>query len=98
MPEQIECENMVVSVRTEQGRRCVYLGNEEVSERMCVGGRVLGTKEALERLLAGTGCVIKTVEQTLLTAGWCSLKAYRGMEKRVRELEMSLDTRIFTSR
>lgn len=42
---------------------------------------MLGTKEALESLLAGTGCVIKTVEQILLTAGWCSLKAYRGMQR-----------------
>lgn len=29
---------VVVSVRTEQDRRCVYPGKEEVSKRMCVGG------------------------------------------------------------
>lgn len=55
MPEQIECENMVVSVRTEQGRRCVYLGNEEVSERMCVGGPCAWHKRGLRELAGWDG-------------------------------------------
>lgn len=41
---KLTVKTMFVSVRTEQDRRCVCPGNEEVSKRMCVGGRAWHTR------------------------------------------------------
>lgn len=44
---KLNVKTMVVSVRTEQDRRCMYPGNEEVSKRMCVGGPYAWHKRGL---------------------------------------------------
>lgn len=44
---KLNVKTIVVSVRTEQDRRCMYPGNEEVSKRMCVGGPCAWHKRGL---------------------------------------------------